>query len=442
MNSLLRRMLARPVCGGAAFWAAAALCLSRPQPLDADLVKLQNGGELRGVIEVSDAQTGRISVTTLSGVRVTVARKQTRFVTRRPRIVEVYETRAKQTPNTVEAQWQLADWCRQQGPILKDERENHLRQIIRLDPEHLPARRALGHVKRDGQWMTYDEARQAEGYVKYKGKYITPQELELIQKTEAELKAEQQWYRRIRLWKAWLTGSNDRRRQEGLAHLRGVTDPYAVPALTQNLADEKNESLRRLYVRILSQIPGPRPVKPLVSLSLTDADYELRYKALNAIRPDQYDVAMTLYAAELRDDSNTIVRRAARALERVGDERVVPDLIKALVTTHRYKVRVPANNSMSFSTAGSFANSGTPLPLDIEILLRTGQLPNGVIIHDPTANQMMRTKVVTITRDQKNREVLAALTKLTGENFGYNKRDWRLWWTAKKAGTVNLSAAK
>ena len=72
-------------------------------------------------------------------------------------------------------------------------------------------------------------------------------------------------------------------------------------------------------------------------------------------------------------------------------------------------------------------------------MLRTGQLPNGVIVHNPASNQLQRTKIVKVNYDHQNMEVLTALQKLTGVNHGYNERNWRLWWSAKKNGTANFS---
>ena len=57
----------------------------------------------------------------------------------------------------------------------------HLRQVVQLDPEHVPARRGLGHVRQNGRWMSRDEQMAARGYVKHKGKQeVLPQELDLI----------------------------------------------------------------------------------------------------------------------------------------------------------------------------------------------------------------------------------------------------------------------
>ena len=226
--------------------------------------------------------------------------------------------------------------------------------------------------------------------------------------------------------------------RRGLSELRKITDPDAVSALAKNLRDEPSASLRSLYVGILSRMKGPRPVPALAYLSLYDKDYQIRYAALNAIPKEHYPTAQPQFISALKHDSVVIVRRAGTGLQRVADERAIPSLINAVVTTHRYKVRVPdRKGTLSFGTNGSFG-SGTAqsaLPPNIEAMLRAGQLPNGVIVNSPQINQTKRTKVIKIKRDHQNREVLAALQRVTGKAYGFNKRDWRLWLASSKNGS-------
>jgi HEAT repeats len=403
------------------------------RPASADLVKLKSGGEIRGQLDGDVALKSRkpVVVTTVSGGVVAVEPVNVRFITRRPFKVELYETRAKETPRTVDAQWKLAEWCREQN--LSSQREDHLRILLELSPNHRRARLALGYGKYDGKWMTRDEWNRSRGLVKYKGKYITPEELELIKKSEAELQRELVWYRKVKTWKNWLSARYAVRRAQGQKNLQTLTDPDAVAALSKYFRDESNRALRVFYVQLLSKMKGPKPVPALVYQTLNDADYEIRYAALNGISRDQYATAVPYFVRELRDSSVVIVRRAADGLKRVGDDRAIPALINALVTTHRYKVRVPdTSGTIGFSTGGAFGASQSTLPPQIEAMLRTGQLPNGVIVNNP--QQSVRTKVITLKYDHQNREVLAALERITGVSYGYSKRDWQLWLASTKNG--------
>lgn len=410
---------------------AAGLVVTGPAVLRSDLIKLENGGEIRGTVESKTGTAGdeTVRIETLEGGVVVVKRANLQFVTRRPLEVEQYEVRAKTIPDTVEAHWKLAEWCGRHG--LSSQRHSELRRIIELEPDHKQARRGLGHVQYKGEWMTRDEAARARGLVKYKGRYITPQERDILQKSEAEREAEHQWYGRVRLWHNWLTGSSDKRRTKGLHKLQQIRDPNAVPALKNFLAESSHGRVRRLYVGILTRMDGYEPVPPLVAASLHDSDADIRFAARDGISPEQSAVARRLYVKALRDDSNQVVRRAALGLKQVGNEDAVPALIAALNTTHRYRVRVP-QPSVSVGTDGAFGGSGSLIPPRIEGLLRTGQL-NGVIVL-PNRSQARATKVVTVRYEHQNGEVLSALRKLTGRNFGYNERTWRLWWNSQNGG--------
>jgi hypothetical protein len=409
----------------------------------ADLVKLSNGGELRGkVIRVpGDVVAKIITIETLTGVVVKVSRVDVRFVTYRRMIVEEYDTRARATADTLDAQWALAEWCRTNRLI--KERKIHLLRVVEFDSNHEAARRLLQHVQYKGEWMPKEQAMAAKGYIKYKNRYITSQELELIEKTAAERDLEQGWFKDVRSWVVWLNGRHAGRRKTGLQRLRAVRDPHAVAALKQFLGESENRALRGLYVDILAQIPGSNPVGPLLTITLEDADYELRYKALNAIDKEQYAAARPYLLKQLKSDSSGIVRRAGAALGRVGDESVVPFLIDALVTSHKKLVRVPSKNStMSFGSNGSFGPGAgqAVLPPEVERLLRTGQLPYGVQVrHAGLPNQHKRTKLVRVKYESRNTEVYASLQRLTGQKFGYDERTWRLWWAARKSNPAEYS---
>jgi hypothetical protein len=134
-----------------------------------------------------------------------------------------------------------------------------------------------------------------------------------------------------------------------------------------------------------------------------------------------------------------MVRRAALGLQRVGNEEAIPYLVDALVTTHTYRVWVDAPG-VSVNPNGTAAQPQTVLPPDIELQLRAGQLPHGVIVNTPNQPPKPKRKMV-VKRDHQNAEVLTALQRITGKNFGYDERTWRLWWNAEKSG-ANGAAPK
>ena len=408
-----------------------------------DLIRLKTGGELRGRVLKADRDeaAAEVTVETLTGAKVTLPADAVEFVSPQPRIVDEYDGRAKRTPETVPDQLALADWCRNHG--LNAQRMIHLQRVIELEPEHEKAHLALGHTWHEGQWVDRDELMASRGYVKYKGKYITTLELELIEKSEQEVAAEKAWYPKIKLWLNWLKGNHYERQQEGLANLHGVTDPDASPAVTKFLAEDASPNVRQLAVQVLSQPGGPKPVAGLAKLIVFDPVPELRQAALHALKVDQYETAQRYLLRNLKHEQNPVVCRAAAALAVVGDEQSIFPLIDALVTSHRYTIRVPVGQvGVSLGSNGGIGGAGgSSLPPDIEAGLRTGQYPNGVIVlNGPGPSPEATTRPVTVTYSHQNSEALAALQKLTGRNFGFEERTWKLFWTAEKSGVSKLPA--
>ncbi|MFV0445692.1 MAG: HEAT repeat domain-containing protein [Planctomycetaceae bacterium] len=408
--------------------------------LTADVVRLQNGGELRGTLRPGHSRDPQLSIETLSGATVVIDRDQVALSSVRRIEIEQYEVRARELPETVAAHWELAEWCRAQR--LTTQRDEQLEQILTLDPDHAQARKALGYVQDRGDWMTREEQMASRGYYLHQGKWVTQQELDLLEKSDAERTAEKAWFSKIHVWVKWIEGSNERQRQEGAAQLQQITDPSAVAALTRQMAEHKAPAMRRLFVEILSKIPGPRSVKPLVARNLFDPVFEIREVAFAGLRPDQSAAAATAYLPALRSKENVVVNRAGAALGRLGDVRNVPALIEALVTKHTYDVQVPVNELPGATVGSNGTFYGDPrtiaqyLPPEVDLALRSGQLPFGVQINRPM-DPRPRFRQVRVRVDQQNDAVLMALQSLTGQNFGYDERTWQLWWASE--GTKLLS---
>ena len=419
----------------AALIAATLLATSLARPASADLIRLKSGGEIRGQVDraTSGLSSREVTIESITGATIVVERDDIAFVSRRPLIVEEYETRARRAPLTLKDQWELAEWCRENS--LKSYREVHLEKVLELDPAHEEAHQALGHILSEGEWLTRDELMTRQGYVKYKGKYITPQELELAEKSRAQLDAEREWFGKVRLWYGWLNGRNDDRSRQALAEFQGISDASAIPALSRTFRNDGNKSLRALYVEVLSRIPSDAAVAALASQSLHDDDYQIRYVSLNGIEPKSYAVARPIYLSELKNKNNTIVCRAGQALGRVGDESCVPALIQALTTTHVYRVAIPEKKGgVSFGTNGQFSLGGAGgqmiVPPEIQAMIASGQISPNALMQGTGPPD--RVRIVNIKHEHQNVDVLATLQKLTGESHGYDKRSWNLWWTSKK----------
>ena len=395
----------------------------------ADLVKMMNGGELRGKVISQKENRHEIRLESVTGATIVVERDQVQFVTMRSTTVEEYETKARRLEDHWERHWELAEWCRFHN--LTKQRENHLRRVTELSPDHDKAQTALGRVWHQGNWIDRDDLMTSQGYVKYKNKYITPQELDIIEKTADELQREKGWFQKVRAWHGWLVGSSVDRHRKALEEFNALSDPNAATAVIKFLGDDPRVEVRRLCVAVLIRMSGGKAVAGLVRIALFDVSPEVREVARDGIGPEDYEHAQHAFVMALRSEYNAVVCRAAIALGQIGDKKAVGPLIDALVTVHLYQVTsdVPVQPTYSFTTDGGFGSNGTAIPPQVMAAVRTGQMLPPVIA--PTGDALPK-KTVTVRVEQQNSEVLEALEKLTQQNFGFDKRTWGLWWAAEK----------
>ncbi len=424
-----------PRSGWPAWLGLACVFCALPVLLRADVVTLKNGGEVRGQIQRNPRSTGverrDVIVKTLSGSLVTIDRAEVESIQRRRLVVEEYETLRRSAPDTVDGQWELAQWCRDRR--LLSRRRDHLERIVELNPQHEEARRGLGHQQYDGQWMSREEYMKSQGQVLYRGRYVFPQELEQIKDDRQAEEAQREWHKKVKMWHTWITGERVELRKKAYDELTGITDSQAIPALSQRFRDHQQSSLREMYVEILGRMQSPESLQALIYQAAFDSQPHVRSAAVAAIPEQQHNDAIAAFVRGLKSELNVVVGRSATALAQLGNDQVVPQLIDALVTTHRYRVVVTDNsNTIGFAANGGPMPLTSGLPPDLELQLMTGQLPYGAVVippHDPGAELRKKTKIV--KRTQKNAAVLQALKTLTNEDFSYNRDRWRLWWAEK-----------
>ena len=419
------------------FPSAVLLVLLATPMLQADVVRLNQGGEVRGLLleQAAETDAAYVEVETLDGVLIQVPRENVAFTERRSRLIEEYQTRVRTGDNSLEAHWELAEWCRSMK--LYDERDDELKMILAIDPDHKEARRILGYQNYSGKWMTREEFMTSQGYVHYKGKWITPQERDLREKTDAQREAEGVWFPKVRLWVGWLNAQDPNRRQAGLAQLRQLSDPDALAALSMVMREHRDDQVRLLYVDILTRLPESKGSRGLVDRLLFDPSAEVRHMARAAVTPEIYPRATPLLLESLSSADNSVVRRAAEVLGDIGNPVAVPGLIRALVTSHRITVQVPTNTAVTFGQSangrvGMLSPGQTVLPPQIAGMLATGQLPYGVNVI-PYGAQPQRMRTVAVQVEVTNPQVLDALRKITGKDLGYNDRDWELWWALQQS---------
>lgn len=417
---------------------AAGILAATANSLPADIIVLKSGGVVRGEF-LNDKFTPSIAdiqIRTLSGAEITVERSEVASVTRRPMIHEEYELRRKKTPDTLDGQWELAEWCASHN--LREYRQTHLRRVVYFDSDHAEARRLLGFKLVNGQWMTQDGIMADRGFVKYKGQYVRPEKLDELVQKQKESDVEKAWYPRIRQWSAWAENLRSNRGNEGLTKLQAIRDANAIPALQRTFAGDNREDARRLYVAVLSEIHDDRSVRALVNQSLNDESLDVRQAARDAIVKLGAERAIPLYLQALQSDSSVVAIRAVNALGDITPkeqfDKVVPRLIAALVIVRHEKVQV-VDSVLGMAVHHPYFPGGlgdTIGKVQAKILL--GEYPDGAqiqVLFPPGLGPRMKT--ISVPREYPNYNVLAALKKLSGKDLPLEVSAWRNWWNAETA---------
>jgi HEAT repeats/Cysteine-rich secretory protein family len=180
------------------------------------------------------------------------------------------ERRAKLREGDAETRVALAKYCRKHE-LLDDERRLY-EEVIAIDSEHKVARRALGHVRADGKWMTPEE--------KLAHDLATLPKAEVIAAAAARL-----------------------------------GDPDAV--------------VRLAAVRTLANVGDPAALPNLVK-ALGDKASEVRLEACRAVRGAPASSVAAPLAKLLGDESFYVAHQAAVVLLELGDRRGIPTLFASL----------------------------------------------------------------------------------------------------------------
>lgn len=384
--------------------AAAALALLAPAGW-ADIFVLHNDGQVRGEL-VNRHENPRHSyiIKTATGGRVTLQAEQVKEVKRQTAAEMKYDQVRLTYADTIEDQWKLAEWCRENR--LSKLRRTHLERIIELDPNHAEARHALGYSQIQGRWTTQDELMKENGYVRYAGKWMLPQEVEILEQQRKETLAQKDWGVKLKRWSGWL---NTDKAAQAIENIKAIDDPFAAKALAKHLDNDSRRDVRLMYVEALGRIHAPVGLDALVTVSLHDADEEIRVAALEQIVARQYQPAVGKYVQALKNKDNTIVNRAAAGLAQMKDPSAIGPLIDALVTTHTFHIQKgqPGQTSATFGTG---ANAGA----------------GGGFSFGGGGVEVQKQKI-------ENRSVLLALTTLAPNvNFDYDVRAWKYWYAAQR----------
>jgi hypothetical protein len=427
-----------------------------------DRLVIRGGGEIEGVILPPEGDRPEI-------VRVLTATTSRPFEFKKDQVISVerkedalreYLGRADSLESTPQSEYDLGIWCEQHG--LSGPAKNHFRASIELDPEFEPGHKKLGHVLHNGKWMSYDEQRAAQGLIKHKGRWVSPQE-KLALEEKAAFNADQEaWFRRLKVIRQKLFSSNPVVREQAESQLVSIREPSAIAPLIKVFGAD-DEATRVRLAQLIATVAGPEARDALIRLLVTEPVLSVRQATLHELETLHDPDTPAQLIKRLASKDPVIVGRAAWALGSLGAVNAVPKLIPLLVKIEVkwvYEPSIPSQPNMSVGLveggpgiapggAGGFAvpgasgavspgyvGGGPSIPVVTGPVVGEGvvaygatsipfgtvtglNLGGGVNPHRPVMRK--------VTNVYRNEEVLLALEKLTGVNFGYDIPTWKRW---------------
>jgi hypothetical protein len=383
-----------------------------------DILHLTSGGSVEGTIVEQDGQTYKVR--TIVGT-VTLPADAVDHIEKKPSILDEYVKLRAAAADTPAAQVELAKWCEEQG--LKAGWRTHLKRAIELDPDCEPARVALGFVRVAGMWVDGRTVLERPENVEEKKKAGDGEGVESDdEKVVAAIQA--QWTVQIRaIKKNLLETSVDRLKQRGRERIVAIRDPLAILPLAR-LLSEGNWACRDALVEVLSHFPLDEATLNLAVLALVDEDEAIRQRALAELKRRNDPRVIPQFRRALSSDNDQLIRRAAIGLGTLEAMSAVPELIDVLKAQRRKLVEV--------STRSYFLDY--PVVFDSPTVISLGQVSQ--IQHAPMIGiASIGIGLVSVQHEYQMRdvivfrtEVLEALRKITGEDFGFDAADWGRWY--------------
>ena len=421
------------------FWLAPGLS----NVARADRITLRGGGQVKGKLIPDKDHPGQVLFFGEAGKTPMVFKKdQIVQVSPEKSALDDYVVLREKVRPTVESEYELGAWCEEHK--LGDLAQVHYELALKRDSTFEAAHKKLGHVQMDGRWLNADEVKEAQGLVKYKGRWITVEDKERKEAQAATAAEGASWARRIKLLReAYLAGPQDRSR-EAERRLLAIDEPIAVGAVLRVLGEDPIPALRTLAARMLGAIPGPDAASGLVGRMIEEENENVLQATMNELtRRDESEVLPLLVKA-LRSTRHEVVNRSAWGLANLNAVKIVPKLVPALITIEYEVVMVGGSSGgagVSFNAVapspgvGNYA--GGPVPVLTPPVVGPGVVAYGASSLPYGAASGANLSVGggggrgpvprLVPVEYRNDEVLAALVKMTGRDFGFDIPTWKQW---------------
>jgi hypothetical protein len=216
-----------------------------------------------------------------------------------------------------------------------------------------------------------------------------------------------------------------------------IREPEAVEPLLRVFGNGEPEE-RILLAQVLSEIPAQEATVALVKLILAEPVSSVRGIVYDKLKDRDDPIVVTRLVRALGSSDIMVINRAAWTLGNLNAVQAVPKLIPVLVSTQQQIVMVQPNNGPTTPIGG-----GAPVALNRSnvAVLTPPAVNQGVVAYGAMSapyfgappgimevgGQIRQPEPRLATFTYRNTEVLAALQKMTQEDFGYDVPAWADW---------------
>jgi hypothetical protein len=384
---------------GIHFCCAVLVCQFAALMVSAETFHLSTGSTVQGKLLNPD-QDPRTTYEIETPIgKLVLSVKQVRQVVIKPLVLQQYEESLPKVPNTIDGHLEMANKCATVN--LFEQRDFHLLEVLRIDPDNATIREKLGFVKINGQWRKEDVLMRQQGFVRDGGRWRTKQELAVNRANEDVEDAEIQWRIKIMRWE-YIILHNPAKANAAIANIRAIRDYRATTTLAERLNQVKlSRDMKFMYLEVLIAIGGHVPVEAMLKCISMDPDEALRQRCLDQLRKWQSRSAMSFFISLLDATNNQTVNNGGYALGELAMVDALFPLIKALRTKHTYTIgggnSINANFSPNQPGLGGTSFGGKPK-----------------VVEQYLTNRSVHSAILAIVPE--------------GVNFGYDQDQWMQWY--------------
>ncbi len=378
-----------------------------------DQLLMNSGAILKGLIgETPAAKTEPVTFKSIAGETMLIDQKLIDKVVKLDDVARRYNAAIDEMNDNAQGHRDMVTWCEEQErgrSRFKNQIMFHRKRILVFEPDDRLTRKKLNYVflKDENRWVDEDQFWSTQGYTRRGPRWNS----NLHQTTQTKVQqAEDELNAKKKKFSAWRKNLRRMSRLEAVNSLVAIADPQLMPHIYQTYSDSKDTELRSVYTEVFA---AARPttsaaISGLITAFMDDrSDISLDYLQQDDFNKKQIATFLTKF---LVSKNNGTVQRAGYALGELKSTNAILALAKALRTKHQ--TQVAKNNTGAQRVQGNAGGEGFQFG---------GQKA--------------------AFADFNNEAILAALKKITGQDFGYSEQAYQKWYVQNYA-PIGLKARR